>query len=85
MLVKTLRRHGYAKHIHVQGEEYDIKNKKHVYLLEACGKIRRIPEVISAPVKEEPKPIEIKTAPKKKSTPKKKKSRTYKRKDMVAE
>lgn len=86
MLVKTLRRHGYDKQIRVQDEEYEIENKKHVRILEAVGKIRRIPEVIFAPAEKAFTPVEkqpVKKAVKKK--PAKKKSGKYKRKDMVAE
>jgi len=89
MRVKTLRRHGYDRQIRMPGEEYEIKKEKHARLLEACGKIQRIPDTVPAPPKEEPKPEKKKPAKKKtakkKSSTKKKSGRSYKRKDMRAE
>lgn len=88
MLVKTLKRHRYATQIHVPGEEYEINKVKDAKLLEAVGRVRRVPDKVSAPLKEEAKPVEKKTASKKTAKGKAEKSTggsSYKRKDMVAE
>ena len=81
MLVKTLKRHGYDKRIRVQGEEYEMGNVKHVKLLEACGKIRRVPET---PPADQNKQLEVEKPVKKKKKSTKKKGR-YKNKNMVSE
>ncbi len=73
MKVKTMRRHGYDKRIRVPGEVYEIKNPKHVQILEAVKKIERVPEKVQAP------------KPEKKKAPKPKTKRQYKRRDMTAE
>jgi len=93
MLVKTLRRHGYAKQIRIPGDEYEIKKEKHVRVLEAIGKVKRVPVVIPAPPKGYSTPIKKKATKKKttkkkatkKKTTKKKTGNTYNRKDLVAE
>jgi len=90
MRVRTLRRHGYAKQIRMPGEEYEIQKEKDVKILEAVGRIRRIPEVAPAPPKEEPLPIEEVVVPAKKKATRKKAARkksggSYRRKDMRAE
>jgi len=93
MLVKTLKRHRYATQIHVPGEEYEINKVKDAKLLEAVGRVRRVPDKVSAPLKEEAKPVEKKTASKKTASKKTAKGKaekstggsSYKRKDMVAE
>ena len=89
MLVKTLKRHRYAGVAREKGLEYDISNRKYLGLLEAVGRVRRVPQAVSAPLKEEPKSVEEKSTPKKKTAPKKKsvakKKGTYKNKNMVSE
>ena len=78
--------------MHNVGDEYELPNKKHVKLLEAVGRILRVPVVISAPVKKEVKKpeftaldVKAEKATENKPTAKKKSKRTYKRKDIVAE
>ena len=90
MLVKTLRRHGYARQIRMPGEEYEIQKEKDVKVLEAVGRVRRVPKVVTDSLKVEvEKPQKKKKkATKKKATKKKtakKTGGTYKRKDMVVE
>jgi len=83
MLVKTLKRHRYDKKLYEQGEEYELGSEKHARLLEAVGRIQRIPETIVV-AKEEPEKAAKKKAAKKKVATKLPKGR-YSRKDMVAE
>ena len=89
MLVKTLKRHRYNGVLREEGSEYDIPGKKHLRLLEAVGRVRRVPEVVFAPPQEAPEPAKKKSASKKESTSKKKSSAkkkgTYKNKNMVSE
>lgn len=95
MLVKTLKGHSYGKRGRKQGDEYHIDNMKHVKLLVAVGKIKIIPEVISADVKvtakvkkESAKKPETKKTTKTKEQPRKvskTKASSYSRKDMKAE
>lgn len=84
MLVKTLKRHRYDGQIHEQDSEYEIAPGKHLRLLEAVGRIRRMPAVIVAPPKEEPKTVTVKKAVKKKASKKTSKN-TYSHKAMVSE
>ena len=87
MLVKTLKRHRYKGKLREQGGKYDLASEKHLKLLEAVGRVRRVPVVLSAPLNDEPKPKRksVKKKATKKKTTKKKTGSTYKRKDMVAE
>ena len=84
MLVKTLKRHRYGKQVHVQGDEYEIAEGRHLRLLEAVGRIRRVPVTVA------PRPCPFEAAvsepvAEKKTKRKSSGKRKYKRKDMVAE
>jgi len=92
MLVKALKRHKYDGRIRMQGDEYDVHAEKHVRVLEAMRKVRRVPQTITAAEYTKPNAVEgkdTKKKPSKKKTSKKKSEKKtdgkYKRKDMVAE
>ena len=89
MLVKTIKRHRYAGKMHELGDEYELAGAKHVRLLEAVSRVRRIAATIPAPPKEAVKPAAKKKVAKKKVAKKKaapkSSGRKYKNKNMVSE
>jgi len=68
MLVKTLKRHRYNAQLRCPGDEYELPSAKHVKLLEAVGRVRRVPVAVAPLLKEEK--VTEKKSTKKESTKK---------------